>query len=100
MKKVFLSLATVVLGVTGVMNVALADNPPDRMTVCVVSAGQGTPDHEVTIAEPATDAPAFAPVPCPPSLTSVIFGGFGGGGGGGGGRVDAADTNDELADTE
>lgn len=88
MKKVAMGLALVVLGVTGVMNVAIAD-APERVTVCVTSAGQGNPDHNVTIAAPATSAPAFS-TPC---------GSFGGGGGFGG-RVSAADTNDELADTE
>lgn len=86
MKKIALSLALVVLGVTGVMNVAIAD-APERVTVCVTSAGQGNPNHNVTIAEPATSAPAFSSSPC------GSFGGFGGG------RVSAADTNDELAET-
>lgn len=93
MKKLLVSLSVLVLGVTGIMHVAIAD-PVDKETVCVVSAGQGHPNVEVTVGEPATDAPAFAP-----SCPSESGGGGGYTGGFGGFRVSAADVADELAET-
>jgi hypothetical protein len=85
-RKILVSAAVTVLGVVGVMNVAIAD-APSRVTVCVESNGQGSPDHAVTIPAHAADAPAFGG-----SCGASYGGGFGG-------RVSAADTNDELAET-
>ena len=84
MKKILVSAAVTVLGVVGVMNVAVA-SMPDPVAVCVESNGQGSPDHTVTI-------PGHAAAQLP-------FGHSCGGGGGFGGRISAADTNDELAET-
>ena len=83
MKKILISAAVTVLGVVGVMNVAVA-GMPDPVTVCVESNGQGSPDHTVTIPGHAADRLPFD-ASC--------------GGGGYGGRISAADTNDELAET-
>jgi len=82
MKKVLVSAAVMVLGVVGVMNVAVA-SMPDPVTVCIESNGQGSPDHTVTI-----PGHAAAQLPFDDSC-----------GGSYGGRVSAADTNDELAET-
>lgn len=87
MKKLLICTAVTVLGIVGVMNVAVA-SMPDPVTVCVESNGQGSPDHTVTI-----PAHAAAQLPFGDSCGSS------GGSGGFGGRVSAADTNDELAET-
>lgn len=89
MKKLLISTAVMVLGVVGVMNVAIA-SMPDPRTICVRSNGQGTPNHTVTI-----PAHAAAQLPFGGSCAgSTEVGGFGGFG-----RISAADTNDELAET-
>ncbi|MFM8999825.1 MAG: hypothetical protein ACKOKE_07220 [Actinomycetota bacterium] len=84
MKKFLLSIAATVLGLVGVMNVAVAE-VPDRVTVCVVSNGQGDPGHEIEIPAQAAD--------------NAPFDRSCGEGSGYGGRISAADTAEELAET-
>ena len=102
MKKAALLLSVFVLGVAGVMNVAIADKP-DKVTVCQKTGSDKNPYIELSVsAKAAENGHWYAVGHCPDEGDDDDDDTTGGGGFGGGGafRSDAASSNPVLAATK